>query len=70
MGCCDSKPEPPEDMALDHKTPRMEMVPIGKCNLPDNIILEEDEPPSPIEVTDDEDLEVALDFASMSTGKL
>jgi hypothetical protein len=59
MGCCDSKPEPPEDMQMDHK-PKKAFIPLEV----------EDEPFVPMKIEGDENEIIDFDFLSISTGKL
>ena len=62
MGCCDSKPEPPEDMQMDHKPPKV-FVPIV---VEDDPIVEY----VPVVIEGDENEIIDFDFLSISTGKL
>ena len=55
MGCCDSKPEPPPDIQMDFKPPK---------------VIEEVEVYVPIKIEGDENEIIDFDFISISTGKL
>jgi hypothetical protein len=61
MGCCDSKPEPPPDIQMDFKPPKV-MAEVEE--------VEEEEPYVPVKIEGDENKVIDFDFISISTGKL